>query len=458
MEANIVLYWLEVNVALMVFYLCYKFLTGSDTFFGLRRAAIVVMIVTAFVYPMVDVSGWFPQRAELMSAWVQGAVFELPGVVVSGAAQGTPLLHPMTLLLMAAGGIYCLGMVWLLFRTLREIGFVTRDRIRLPRKVVDGVEVSVLAEGQASYSFFHWIFCAADEHDANKLHQIVVHEKAHADQMHSLDVLIAEATCMVCWINPFAWLLRREMRLNHEYLADAAVLQNGFDRTAYGYLLVGIRPPQNMAIAKLYNHFNVLLLKKRIIMLNRTKTRSCLRWKYLTIVFAAAALLYTGSLIRAAQVAETPEAAPAAAVYNLSKGKKAVRKTDKVVVATQTVKGASKVSATNGEKVYDLVEEMPGFPGGMDKLVEYLRANVKYPEAAEKKGIQGRVTVIFVVTDKGEITKVQVAKGVNPALDAEALRVVKSMPKWKPGMVKGKAVNTKFSVPIVFRLNNEKNK
>ena len=103
-------------------------------------------------------------------------------------------------------------------------------------------------------------------------------------------------------------------------------------------------------------------------------------------------------------------------------------------------------------KVFDVVEQMPQFPGGPNALFEYLSKNIKYPVVAEENGIQGRVIVTFVVERDGSITDVKVAKSVDPSLDKEAMRVVKSMPNWIPGKQNGSAVRVKYTVPVTFRL------
>ena len=107
----------------------------------------------------------------------------------------------------------------------------------------------------------------------------------------------------------------------------------------------------------------------------------------------------------------------------------------------------------NEEKVFDVVENMPSFPGGTVKMMEYLSTNVRYPEAALKVGAQGRVVVNFIVEPDGTISNANVVRSVSEELDAEAIRVVENMPKWKPGMQNGKEVRVKYNIPVSFRLN-----
>jgi TonB family protein len=106
------------------------------------------------------------------------------------------------------------------------------------------------------------------------------------------------------------------------------------------------------------------------------------------------------------------------------------------------------------DKVYDVVEEMPQFPGGIGKMMEYLAVNLRYPKEAEEKGLQGRVIANFVIEPDGSITNAKVVKPLDPALDAEALRLVNAMPKWTPGKQGGVPMRVKYTIPITFRLDN----
>ena len=109
------------------------------------------------------------------------------------------------------------------------------------------------------------------------------------------------------------------------------------------------------------------------------------------------------------------------------------------------------VSQTN-QKVYDTVDQMPEYPGGMQAMIEFLQTSMKYPEDAAKQKVEGRVMVQFVVETDGSVSDVHVAKQVFPSLDAEAIRVVQAMPKWTPGKNGGQVVRVKYNLPIVFRM------
>ena len=122
------------------------------------------------------------------------------------------------------------------------------------------------------------------------------------------------------------------------------------------------------------------------------------------------------------------------------------------MVGLTTVNAQKTVVAQKNQQVFDVVEQMPEYPGGMQALFEYLSQNLKYPEDAKEQKIEGRVIAIFVVETDGSISNVEVVKPVFPSLDAEAVRVLSGMPKWKPGMQSGKVVRVKYTVPINFSL------
>ena len=121
------------------------------------------------------------------------------------------------------------------------------------------------------------------------------------------------------------------------------------------------------------------------------------------------------------------------------------------VLSLMTASAQKTVVSQSKQNVYDTVEQMPEFPGGMPAMIEFLQTNLKYPSDAKKQNVGGRVLVMFVVETDGTISNVRVAKKVFPSLDAEAVRVVKAMPKWNPGKEKGKPVRVNFSLPIVFK-------
>lgn len=122
------------------------------------------------------------------------------------------------------------------------------------------------------------------------------------------------------------------------------------------------------------------------------------------------------------------------------------------VFCLTTVSAQKTVVSQKNEKVFDVVEQMPEYPGGMQALFEFLKQTIKYPEDAQKQKVEGRVIATFVVETDGSISNIEVVKPAFPSLDAEAVRVIQAMPKWAPGKQSGKVVRVKYTIPINFSL------
>ena len=552
-------YFLKINVAIALFYAFYRLFFYKDTFFTWRRTALLCFFAVSAIVPLFNIQTWIEQQEPM------AAMADLYATVVLPELTLTP--QPETdwkqLLADGVGIAYWLVVALLAARFLVQLTGIIRLGRRCPTQKIDDTTVHLLPRPEGPFSFFHWIFVYPDAHTGEELHEILTHERTHARQWHSVDVMIGELACIVCWFNPFAWLMKREIRTNLEYMADEKVLETGHDSRTYQYHLLGLS--HHKAAATIYNSFNVLPLKKRITMMNKRRTRAIGRTKYLMFLPLAALLMIvsnieavaratqkiTAEVMEAVTPAETPEVQPqpeniatlpkqepdniapssqpemnVAPIPQQEKSKKVTYKGKivddeagnpisdvKIIVdhkyqsitkSTVNAQGEFRIETSpeasilfehtksDGSKlvrfctpkvlaqmnpdnmvielipyidiktaateadVYEVVENMPEFPnGGMTALMKYLSDNIRYPEAAHKAGIQGRVTVQFVVGKDGSIGNVSILRGINADLDAEAIRVISSMPKWKPGTQKGEPVKVKYTVPVMFRLAPE---
>ena len=249
-----------------------------------------------------------------------------------------------------------------------------------------------------------------------------MHELTHCQQLHSIDIIFSELFCIIFWFNPFVWLLKREVRLNLEYLADNSVLANGKDNKEYQYHLLGLTYRKN--VATITNNFNVLPLKKRIEMMNKERTKQIAKAKYMLYIPLVAMLL---------------------AVSNIETIARNVAKVTSSVEIQQKPKKAP-------NQVYTVAEVMPTFKGNLNK---WLSENLRYPKDAVSRKEQGRVMVRFIITAKGEVIKPEIVRSVTPSLDKEALRVVSKMPAWNPGRNGNKNVATMYTLPVKFSLGSK---
>lgn len=441
METSILPYFLKVNLALAILYICYRLLFRNDTFFRLRRAVLLSVYLIAFLYPLLDISIWLSTResvTEIVNYY--STILPLKTVV---AADDTPLSTEADWLTIAESYmllIYLAGITLLFLRFIIELFTVIRLRLRSPKQLINGTTIYVLPSQEEPYSFFGWIFASPESHTPQALEEILVHEKTHVRQLHSIDVVLGEIVCILCWINPFVWLLKKEISSNHEYLADEQVMLAGYNKKEYQYHLIGLEHPE-MAIAKLYNNFSVLPLKKRITMLNKKRTGRVGKVKYLTLLPLAAGLLLLNNIDAMARIVSRQTTVPVPA--------------EKTMIAPAPEAISVEVATPlppDDDKVYEVVEVMPEYPGGQGELLKFLARNIKYPEESVKNKEEGRVQIAFIVNKDGSISDVKVLKNATPLLDAEAIRITKSMPNWTPGKDKGKVVRVAYTVPVTFRL------
>ncbi len=432
---SILLYFLQVNVALVVLYAAYRLLFQRDTFFRMRRFTLLGIYLIAFLYPLPDLSQWMSSQ-EGITEVVSYYSALIPTEKASATVTQQPDATWNSSLPLWIAGIYLVGFFALLLRCLVEITLLVRTRQLSNRCEQDGITYYRLYQPEAPYSFFGWIFMHPEMlGEKASTDEILTHESTHVQGWHSLDVLIGEIVCILCWINPFAWWLKQEVTLNHEYIADEAVMLAGYDKKMYQYHLIGMEHPP-LAAAKLYNHFSVLPLKKRITMLNKKRTNSLRRTKYLLLLPLALGLLFMSNMNATARrlIEQIPAVMPA--------------------VVTQSVEEVvADVLPQQDDKIHTVVDVQPMFPGGDKAMMDFLNKNIKYPKEAEDKGISGRVIVTYIVEKDGSLSDVTVVRSLDPLLDQEAIRVMKLMPKWTPGKDKGKVVRTKYTLPFTFRLS-----
>lgn len=407
------MYLIKANVVLVVLFGFYQLISAGDTFFKWRRLSLLLVYVLSLLLPTIDLSVLVNETAPLGNILPRMA-YNLPEVLVKPARDAFDWQR-------LAVWLYAVVALALLLRVLWQVVVVCRLAQRSERATLHGTAVCLLTGDYSPFSFFRWIFVNPVNKTPSQVKQILTHEQTHVAQWHSVDALLSQLFVAAFWFNPVAWLMRLQVRNNLEYLADRSVISGGTDKKAYQYHLLAVAYRTN--VATITNNFNVLPLKRRIMMMNKQASNPLARFKYLLFVPLAIALLaMNNTTIRA----------------NVQK---------KVVKTTKTTKEAD---ASN--KVYEVVEQMPSFPGGDAAMMKYLAENIKYPVSAQKAKEQGRVVVQFIVEKDGAVTGVKTVRSVTPVLDAEAVRVIKAMPKWTPGRQGGQPVRVKYNVPVSFRL------
>ena len=438
-------YILKSAACLAVFYLFYKLLMSRDTFHRFNRFALLGLLVLSSVLPLVEVSVNRPAPVHETMLTLEQLLLMADVQAEGGsrvAAQPVTALWVRVALL-----VYLAGMVFFAVRNLWSLGrlavLLRHGRLErladwLPGRT-ENVRLVVHDHDIAPFSWMRCIVLSRKDLEENG-REILIHELAHICNHHSWDLLLADLCIFVQWFNPAAWLLKQELQTLHEYEADETVLREGVDAKKYQMLL--IKKAVGTRLYSMANSFNHSSLKKRITMMLKEKSNPWARVKYLYVLPLAALAV---SAFARPEVSAVADELSSAKVNDLV----ASMKTNQPETASVAVKD----TLTPDEFVFEVVEQMPEFPnGGVTGLTEYIKQNLRYPEEAKKAGTQGRVVVQFLINKNGAISDVSVLRSVDRLLDAEAVRLVRSMPKWKPGMQKGKAVTVKYTVPLSFKL------
>jgi len=429
------MYFLKVNIAIALFYLFYRLVFYNDTFWSTRRFYLVVSILLSVVYPLISFSGWL-EKQEPMQVIIANYV-QLNEITVTNAPVNN--LNTENVLLI----IYGLVSFILLTRTIVQLTSILRWRMKGKKCILQGIEIIAIDATITPFSFFNTIFMNPGLHNEQETRQILTHECTHARQLHSLDVLLSELMTVLFWINPAAWLLKREIRQNLEFLADNSVLKSGIDSKNYQYHLLQLsyQVPEN----KLINKFNISPLKKRITMMNQQKTKKAGILKYSLIVPLALALVLSSN-------AETIVNSTNNALSSTKDPEVNIPKENKTQVATVSDKKQTKQQSDN-YKIYTVCDKMPQYPGGEKELLNFIGKNIKYPTNALANKIQGKTIARFVVNKTGKVEKAEIVRSLDPECDKEALRVINSMPHFKPAEQNGEKVSVYYTLPIIFKLD-----
>lgn len=429
------IYALKVNSSLLLFYLFYLVMYRRDTFLKIRRTYLLTAILFSFLYPLLQFGEWFQQQKTVQ---VFATAINLDEIVVVSKKAAPVVFSTENILL----SIYVLIAFSLLFKIILQTISIIFKSHKGDKITIDGVEVIHLNENITPFSFFNFIFLNKDQHSNVELPEIITHELSHVRQRHSYDVVLSEILTALCWFNPAAWLLKKEIKQNLEFLADNQVIISGFETKKYQYLLLNISC--NYVDNQLINQFNISPIKKRITMMNKPKTSGKGLIKYSLIVPIAFTMLVVSNAQHVSAMLQKKSKNVSASVQSVQKNS-----------ATKNKVSATPVKMQDGSIVYEVTDDSPMFPGGDKALFNYLNENIKYPEEARNNKIQGYATVGFIIDEKGKVIDPQVINTVNPMLVKEALRVVASMPNWIPGKVKGKNVKCKFFIPIKFQLDEK---
>jgi TonB family protein len=455
----------KVAIYLIAFYLVYSLLLSHDTSYGRNRAFILISFVLALLLPIIHFQTHKPIGIQFFGKFLSD-VF----VTASRSSSGAVYSESAAVSLQLIYSVYILGVIVFFFKFFADLMNLVFLIVRQKNKGSHIIRFHGFNTSGFSAMGYVFINTRLSPEEAG---EIIRHEQNHLERNHFMDVIFIETMKAFQWFNPVVYLFDRSLRAVHEYQADQGCLKSGVPVASYQCLLLN-QVFKSKAFNLTNSFSNPSLIKKRMIMMTKKPTSSLAGIKLLLVIPVTAIVFLAISAYKEIPVSPAKQIDSSDVSQSLASAKVKTAlvseekyanllppppppspppKTDPKGESKEKVKIAEeKITDESESTPYVVVEEMPMFPGGEIELLKYIAENTNYPEAAKINNIQGRVIIRFCITAEGGVSLISVLKGVDPELDAEAIRVVKTLPAFTPGKQGGKAVPVWFMVPITFTL------
>ena len=458
---------------LTLLYSLYRILLRRETFHRLNRSVLLAILVVSPLLPLIPLHTDEPTAMDSVLTRIEEPLMSLSSDANNADATFVAQESEDTasgLWVRYLAYIYIIGiavaLTIYLFRLLTLARLLRRcQRISHPIVPKD-VHLMLDMRIKQPSSWMHWIFIGPIDLKQNA-ETVLRHELAHVRLRHSWDVVLCDLTCRLLWCLPFAWMLRQDLVDVHEFQADEAVLRGGVTIDEYEHLLV--RKAVQTQVLPIMNTLRRGALKKRFAMMHSGPSSRWSRLKLLYLVPALAACLWVS-----AQAEE----------YNTYLNGKLVTQEEIVAIDPSTIErvdvihSQKKVLIETAPEPFDIVDQMPRFPGGDAAFNQYMAQHVRYPEVATENGVEGTVTVQFIVEADGRITHVQAVDSPSDEADANvyaygasdkqssqdeddeghrALReaaeeLFRGMPPFEPGRQSGKPVRVQMTKKVSYAL------
>ena len=468
-----IIYAIRWAVTLTLLYSLYRLLLQRETFHRVNRSVLLAILVVSPLLPLVPLHTDEPTAMDAVLTRIEGPLTSLPSderVAGNSLAAQESEGAKSGLWLRYGVYIYIIGiavaLATYLFRMLSLVRVIRRSRRIDHPMIPDNVHLMLDMRITQPSSWMHWIFIGPIDLKQNA-ETVLRHELAHVRLRHSWDVVLCDLTCRLLWCLPFAWMLRQDLVDVHEFQADEAVLQGGVTLDEYEHLLV--RKAVQTQVLPIMNTLRRGALKKRFAMMHSGPSSRWSRLKLLYLVPALAACLWVS-----AQAEE----------YNTYLNGKLVTQEELVAIDPSTIErvdvihSQKKVLIETAPEPFDIVDQMPRFPGGDAAFNQYMAQHVRYPEVATENGVEGTVTVKFIVEADGRITHVQAVDSPSDEADANvyaygasdkqssqdeddeghralreaAVELFRGMPPFEPGRQSGKPVRVQMTKKVNYAL------
>ncbi len=445
MAGTFLAYSLLASTLLIVVWAVYKCVLANAGCFRFNRILLLSCTTLAFVFPIFILNPFWV--ADIMENNFEIAFnpVEIAYIANTVSEQITPIWDYIVTL-------YLIGVIVMTIYFLVSL-------VRLTLFILKGEHIKqddcrIILHRHNSVAPFAWCgYIMMPRRDWYEFGQMIVrHEKAHIECRHWIDLLFMQAAIIITWYCPAIWLLRNELHTLHEYEADSRVLASGIKREEYQIFL--IKKTVGARFATLSNCLNHSSLKKRITMMLSSKPTGKARVRAFVMVPAMAlALIGLATPAVSAVINEVSAATPVEDLrYKISeKSDDSIRVTERYsdVAVTEKADGADAVP-------FSKTETAPNFPGGKDKLAEFVNKNISFPESAYVNGILDMDAVVqLTIAKDGVVKEARIVKSSGQVLDAEALRVARMLPKFHPGLNGGLPAESSYTLAFNYSVNKQ---
>ena len=481
-----------------IFYLFYRLLLNKETFHKFNRFILLIILVASWLIPVLqvttthntDINDTFLSIEQLVMLAFEQETLSVEAIAVIPDQIVAPSLTAGQWAIRIGLILYFLGIAFFVIRYISTMfQFLIFARRCRKERLENNCVLLISTEKVAPFSWMKWIVISEEDYHGNRK-EIIVHELAHIQKRHSIDLLIVDLSAFLQWFNPAVWLMKQELQNIHEYEADEAVIKQGIDAKKYQLLL--IKKAVGTRLYSMANSLNHSTLKRRISMMMKEKSSPWARAKSLCLlplaaiavtVFARPEISAVANEISTVKVNDLvvndEKMSEEIATALVSSDNEDVLKNTpieeeapvKALIDTKT--GGVSVLAQKKDtlnslqnpkdQVYTIASVMPSFPGGQEALQAYLAKNLNEP--ADGKG--QRIFVKFVVNESGRpydisfggnagkrLTELASTNSAIAAKCDELVKVFKDMPDWHPGEMDGKKVDVMYTVPVRISVND----
>jgi beta-lactamase regulating signal transducer with metallopeptidase domain len=400
-------YLLKSGLLLAVFYAVYKLLLENERMFRFNRAYLLGSLIFSFIIPL-QLFTFKPLFESGLNA------IQLEGIEIRTSRAPINENYLLEYVFAILKRVYVIVAVVLGFRLILNVLSFFKKISNKETRSVDGVKVILTDEAVLPHSFWNAIFVNKTEFEMGKIpSELLIHEKAHLEQRHTLDILFVAVLQTVFWFNPFLSLFRKAIKLNHEFLADEAVNKQFGEVRSYQNLLLEFA--SNQQTVALASNINYLITKKRLLMMTKEKSPLAMILKVSSVAAVSVVLL----------IAFNSQA-----------------------VAQTSFSGKNANDNRISEKTNVI---QPQFPGGIEKFYMFVGQNFRMPEEFSKHKMEGKLFVEFMVEKDGSLSEFKIVKDLGYGVSDEVIRVLKLSPKWIPATENGQAVRVLYSLPITLQ-------